>query len=227
MYTPNGASSTPLSLEYTRSAQSSKITFVTWSNPRSVPTMCRPSFVMTLTRASIMLVSVGALMCVRAAGTTVARALATRTTDARARLRGQRPGAGDRPSDRAHREVPSAIVFVFVSSYMGVWACDIRNETPSRDEHVRARVGLRARARRTRRVLVAAPAGDASPRARRRERAHVAKGVDRGEGKVLRASRAVERAGDARTTRERGRETTDNGRIVHRESRPPFSNIDV
>ena len=57
-YNPSGASSTPLSLEYTRSWQSSRITFTTWSNPLSVPTMCLPSFVMTCTRPSTIPASV-------------------------------------------------------------------------------------------------------------------------------------------------------------------------
>ena len=56
-------------------------------------------------------------------------------------------------------------------------------------------------------------AGDASPRARRRERAFDANGVDRGEGKVLRATRAV----DARGRRERrGREARDDRHRAHR-----------
>lgn len=52
MYNPRGASSTPRSLEYTLSEHPSRITFVTWSKPRSVPTTCLPSLVMTCTRAS-------------------------------------------------------------------------------------------------------------------------------------------------------------------------------
>ena len=87
MYNPRGASSTPRSLEYTLSEHPSRITFVTWSKPRSVPTTCLPSLVMTCTRASTIPANDGA--CPPPPPPLAARIIATNrpTNDARARMR--------------------------------------------------------------------------------------------------------------------------------------------
>jgi hypothetical protein len=50
-YNPNGTLSTPADLENTLSWHSSNIKLVAWSNPLSVPTIVRPSFVITITVA--------------------------------------------------------------------------------------------------------------------------------------------------------------------------------
>ena len=89
MYNPRGASSTPRSLEYTLSEHPSRITFVTWSKPRSVPTTCLPSLVMTCTRASTIPANDGARPPPPPPPPLAARIIATNrpTNDARARMR--------------------------------------------------------------------------------------------------------------------------------------------
>ena len=86
MYNPRGASSTPRSLEYTLSEHPSRITFVTWSKPRSVPTTCLPSLVMTCTRASTIPANDGACPPPPPPPPLAARIIATNrpTNDARA-----------------------------------------------------------------------------------------------------------------------------------------------